>query len=78
MTDLRAAAWLSQHFVTRLAGQDEVDGLDLQAFNLSSNVVEILVLGDADVILEQALHDLLLFLRDSRWVSEFRNGLLEV
>ena len=48
VVDFGAAAKLSQHIVT---GQGEVDRLDLQAFYLGSNVVEVLVLGDADVIL---------------------------
>ena len=51
VVDFGAAAKLSQHIVTGLTGQGEVDRLDLQAFYLGSNVVEVLVLGDADVIL---------------------------
>ena len=45
-------------------GRLHLDGLDL-----FTGVFKVLALGDADVILEKALHDLLLLLGDARCVD---------
>ena len=78
LVDFGAARHLVHHLVTVGTGEGKVRGLKLEAFDLASDIVEVLALGDPDIVLEKTLHHLLLLLCDRGGVSDVKHRLLQV